>query len=84
MSHDLLPLDQAVDLLNVAFENPRVAAQLHKQAKGAAVDVYEACPDRITGRKAFAELKSLCPGRAFRFVAVRISPCVCNDGLHLR
>lgn len=72
LSHDLLPPDQAVDLLNVAFENPRVAAQLHKQANGAPVDVYEACPDRITGRKAFAELQSTCPGRMFRFVAVSI------------
>lgn len=70
MSHELLPPDQAVDLLNVAFENPRVAAQLQKQAKGGPVDVYEACPDRITGRKAFAELQSLCPDRVFRFVAV--------------
>ncbi|OIW31646.1 hypothetical protein CONLIGDRAFT_571516 [Coniochaeta ligniaria NRRL 30616] len=72
LSHDLLPPDQAVDLLNVAFENPRVAAQLHKQAKGAPVDVYEACPDRITGRKAYAELRSVCPGRVFRFVAVNV------------
>lgn len=70
LCHDSLPHDQAVDLLNVAFENPRVAAQLHKEAKGAAVDVYEACPDRITGRKAFAELQEACPGRIFRFVAV--------------
>ncbi|KAH8912085.1 asparagine synthase [Coniochaeta sp. PMI_546] len=72
LSHDLLPPDQAVDLLNVAFENPRVAAQLQKQAKGAPVDVYEACPDRITGRKAYAELQSVCPGRVFRFVAVNV------------
>lgn len=70
LCHDLLPPDQAVDLLNVAFENPRVAAQLLKQAKGAAIDVYEACPDRITGRKAFAELQRLCHDRRFRFVAV--------------
>lgn len=70
LSHELLPSGQAVDLLNVAFENPRVAAQLQKQTKGAVLDIYEACPDRITGRKAFAELQRLCPGRAFRFIAV--------------
>lgn len=74
LSHDLLPPDQAIDLLNVAFENPRVAAQLQKQAKGAPVDVYEACPDRITGRKAFAELQSVCPERVIRFIAVSIDP----------
>ncbi|KAB5532715.1 asparagine synthase [Coniochaeta sp. 2T2.1] len=72
LSHDLLPADQAIDLLNVAFENPRVAAQLHKEAKGAPVDVYEACPDRITGRKAFAELQRICPARVFRFIAVNV------------
>lgn len=73
LCHDSLPPGQAVDLLNVAFENPRVAAQLHKEAKGAPVDVYEACPDRITGRKAFAELQRVCSQRVFRFVAVSIS-----------
>ena len=72
LSHDLLPPEHAIDLLNVAFENPRVAAQLHKEAKGAPVDVYEACPDRITGRKAFAELRKLCPERVFRFIGVSI------------
>jgi len=32
MTHDLLPLDQEIDLINVAFENPRVvqAAKNHK------------------------------------------------------
>ena len=70
LSHDLLPNDHSIDLLNVAFENPRIASHLQKQARGAEVDAYEACPDRVTGRKALAELQKACPGRNFRFVAV--------------
>ena len=71
LTHDLLPEDQGIDLLNVAFENPRVVAQLQKEAKGQPINPYEACPDRVTGRQAFAELQKACPGRIFRFVAVR-------------
>jgi asparagine synthetase B (glutamine-hydrolysing) len=70
LCHDLLPEAYAVDLLNVAFENPRVASQLQKQANGAVTDVYESCPDRMTGRKAFAELQKVCPGRTFRLISV--------------
>ena len=72
MCHDLLPPDQGVDLVNVAFENPRVAAHLKETSSGEAIDVYEACPDRITGRKSFSELQTVCPGRAWSFIAVSI------------
>lgn len=73
LCHELMPLDQGVDLINVAFENPRVAANAQKAKGGEALelsDIYEACPDRMTGRKSFAEIRAVCPGRAFRFVAV--------------
>lgn len=73
LAHELLNPDQAIDLINVAFENPRVVAQLQKTSDGVA-DFYEACPDRITGRRSFAELSSVCTGRAFRFLAVGQSP----------
>jgi asparagine synthetase B (glutamine-hydrolysing) len=69
LCHEVLSPDQGVDLLNVAFENPRVVAQLQKE-HGNLVDFYEACPDRVTGRRSFAELQDVCPGRTFRFVAV--------------
>ncbi|KAK3398369.1 asparagine synthase-domain-containing protein [Sordaria brevicollis] len=83
LAHEVMDPDQGIDLLNVAFENPRVVAQLRKdhakksKENGDEVDVdsidfYEACPDRITGRKSFAELQKVCPGRAFRFVAVNV------------
>ncbi|EAQ87824.1 hypothetical protein CHGG_04443 [Chaetomium globosum CBS 148.51] len=68
LCHDILDVDQAIDLLNVAFENPRVVAQLRKENNDLP-DFYEACPDRITGRRSFAELQKVCPGRAFHFVA---------------
>jgi asparagine synthetase B (glutamine-hydrolysing) len=108
MVHELLPLHEQIDLLNVAFENPRVveaskrtrmakqqpaSASLHYQKSGleeimpdltlglvesqVGVDAtlqhsaYEACPDRITGRSAVAELRRVCPGRVWRFVEVR-------------
>lgn len=67
LMNELLPKEQEIDLLNVAFENPRIAAQ-HK-----GIDVgklFEMCPDRITGRQSFAELVKCCPERKWRFVAV--------------
>lgn len=74
LCHEVLDPDQAIDLLNVAFENPRVVAQLKNGADSTLSDFYEACPDRITGRRSFAELQKVCPGRAFRFVAVSYCP----------
>ncbi|CAK7233279.1 hypothetical protein SEUCBS140593_008548 [Sporothrix eucalyptigena] len=67
LAHDVLPPEQGIDLINVAFENPRVKANL----KGN-IDVYEACPDRITGRASWAELQQTCPARAWRFLAVNV------------
>ena len=72
LCHEILGPDQGIDLLNVGFENPRVVAQLKKDSNGEVGSFYEACPDRMTGRKSFAELQKVCPGRAFRFVAVSI------------
>lgn len=71
LSHEILSSDETIDLLNVAFENPRVVAAAANNDK-AATSAYESCPDRITGRAAFAELQSVCPGRNWRFVAVDI------------
>ncbi|QSZ28675.1 hypothetical protein DSL72_003175 [Monilinia vaccinii-corymbosi] len=87
--HDFLPADQEIDLLNVAFENPRVikAAQTRPRLKKGAqpsppdtnkglnnkVSPYELCPDRETGRRAHQELQTVCPSRKWRFVAINIS-----------
>jgi len=67
MCHELLPLTDTIDLLNVAFENPRIHAKLE-----AGVDPYELCPDRITGRSSHHELMAVCPGRVWRFVQINI------------
>ncbi|KAG5913199.1 hypothetical protein E4U42_001375 [Claviceps africana] len=69
LASDLLPGDEPVDLLNVAFENPRIAAQ-HKGVPHE--ELYELCPDRITARKSFAELVRVCPARRFRLVTINV------------
>jgi len=69
LAADIVPIDQPIDLLNVAFENPRIAAQHQGLSTD---DLYELCPDRITARKSFAELQAACPGRKWRLVAVNV------------
>ena len=66
--HTLLPAEEPIDLINVAFENPRtVIAQRVKPE-----DVFSVCPDRITGRAGWEELRRLsaCGQRNWRFVEV--------------
>ena len=67
LCHDLLPLSESIDLLNVAFENPRIHSNLE-----AGISPYELCPDRITGRTSHAELQQVCPDRQWRFVEVNV------------
>lgn len=67
LASDLIPDNQSIDLLNVAFENPRIAAQNPALSQN---ELYELCPDRITGRKSYAELVKSCPNRTWRFFAV--------------
>lgn len=69
--HTLLPQEESIDLINIAFENPRVIA-----ANGTKVeDVYNICPDRITGRAGWEELRCLSrgTGRTWRFIEVTSS-----------
>ena len=75
MLDDALPKEQEIDLLNVAFENPRVvqaaaaaASELPKSSRSA----YSFCPDRITGLSSYSELLTNCPGRTWRFVSIDI------------
>lgn len=67
LCHDLLPLEESIDLLNVAFENPRIHSKLEP-----GVIPYELCPDRVTGRSSHAELEQVCPGRRWRFVEINV------------
>lgn len=68
ITHELLPLDEPVELINVAFENPRAMAA----RTGPPVSPYELCPDRVTGRSSYTELTQVCPERDWRFVTVNI------------
>jgi asparagine synthetase B (glutamine-hydrolysing) len=72
LAHDILPVDEPVDLLNVAFENPRVVAAAAKDRTKKTTSIYESCPDRVTGRAGHAELQRTCPNRTWRFVAVDV------------
>jgi asparagine synthetase B (glutamine-hydrolysing) len=69
-SHDLLPTGEPIDLINVAFQNPRIHKEVDDNKESASI--YEMCPDRITGRASYAELQVTCPEREWRFVAVNI------------
>ncbi|KAF2722756.1 asparagine synthase related protein [Polychaeton citri CBS 116435] len=71
LCHDILPVNEPIDLLNVAFENPRI----HKPDRDQATpptNFYECCPDRRTGRASYSELQAVCSDRPWRFVAIDI------------
>ena len=76
--HDVIPQDQTIDLLNVAFENPRVAAAAgarkdnSEHGTNSDASPYAMCPDRITAISTFTELRNVCPGRLWRFVSIDI------------
>jgi asparagine synthetase B (glutamine-hydrolysing) len=66
--HTLLPPSESIDLINVAFENPRTIAANNTMKE----DIYKVCPDRVTGRAGWDELRSLSleTGRKWRFMEV--------------
>lgn len=72
IAHDILPNDESIDLLNVAFENPRVLRAQASSRSEAATSPYNQCPDRITGRSTYAELLRICPERQWRFVEINV------------
>lgn len=65
--HDALDKSARIDLLNVAFENPRI----HKSADLPA-SAYEACPDRFTARQSLKELQKVCPAREWNLVCIDV------------
>ncbi|MCJ1469395.1 hypothetical protein MMC07_008028 [Pseudocyphellaria aurata] len=75
LMHDLLPQEQDIDLLNVAFENPRAiraARSFSPQSTYSITSAYSICPDRATGISSHAELLRVCPGRMWRFVSIDV------------
>ncbi|KAF2834438.1 asparagine synthase related protein [Patellaria atrata CBS 101060] len=71
ISHDLLPTEEIIDLLNVAFENPRIHSKRMQDTVSSCI--YELCPDRATGRASFEELRKVCPQRKWRFVEINVA-----------
>eukprot|EP00158_Paraphelidium_tribonemae_P005655 Partr_v1_DN27445_c4_g1_i2_m71986 putative asparagine synthetase len=61
-----VPKSHHIDLLNVAFENPRSLINSSKND-----DIYNV-PDRLVGLKALEELKMLSPGRQWNFVHINV------------
>ena len=74
LASDILPDEKEIDLLNVAFENPRVVeATVRAKGEGHSLtSAFEICPDRVTGRASYSELVRLCPRRTWRFVSIDI------------
>lgn len=74
--HETLPQSYEIDLLNVAFENPRLMRALkvdESQISSFKPSAYAICPDRITGVSSHSELLQVCPGRVWRFVSIDIA-----------
>ena len=80
-----IPLEEPIDLLNVAFENPRkikvqqegnlgrMSKKQHGKAKQNNIQqndhIAYGVPDRITGLEELEELRRLCQGRTWNFVS---------------
>ena len=72
--HDIVPTSEEIDLLNVAFENPRVvqAASQRRASNCTWQSPFSLCPDRQTGLSSFAELRRVCHTRRWRFISINI------------
>ncbi|KAJ7783520.1 asparagine synthase-domain-containing protein [Mycena maculata] len=81
LAHKHIPLDEPIDLLNVAFENPRkingqtpmnnTKARRKPQKPEANATPPYMVPDRVTGIQEVEELRKLCP-RVWNFVEVNV------------
>lgn len=80
-----LPIEEPIDLLNVAFDNPRKAqaqspsATKKKKKKPPIVQAQAPSfnvPDRLTGLQEVEELRRLCPGRTWNFVSANLQPAI--------
>ncbi|KAK7463808.1 hypothetical protein VKT23_007146 [Stygiomarasmius scandens] len=87
LAHRHIPIDEPIDLLNVAFENPR-KIRVHNEGNFGGVPKKQKkrntpqiatsnnatymVPDRKTGLQEVEELKRLCPGRVWNFVEVDV------------
>lgn len=72
LAHQHIPAHESIDLINVAFENPRSLSNLSQRTEGAIPDLF-AVPDRKTGESSWMELCKLAPSRLWRFVKVDVT-----------
>ncbi|KAI8906287.1 asparagine synthase-domain-containing protein [Gorgonomyces haynaldii] len=68
LAHFCLPPHEPIDLLNVAFENPRIMK--HREKTQDTTDAFTV-PDRLTGLKGYQELSQLYE-REWRFVEINV------------
>ncbi|RIA96028.1 asparagine synthase-domain-containing protein [Glomus cerebriforme] len=69
-----IPKEEAIDLLNVGFENPRIQQKNKDKKKNVSHkndSIYDV-PDRLTGRQGVEELRKIAPGRIWNFVEVNV------------
>lgn len=70
---DQLPLHEPIDLLNVAFENPRIHSSSNSMNdEDYMSSPYEQCPDRITARSSLFELQTQCRDRKWRLIDINV------------
>ncbi|KAJ7357107.1 asparagine synthase-domain-containing protein [Mycena albidolilacea] len=89
-AHNHIPLDEPIDLLNVAFQNPRkikvqtvgniTKGQKRPPKQAANPPPPYMVPDRVTGLQELEELRRLCP-RVWNFVEVNV-PYEDSQGSH--
>ena len=67
LAHRTTPLNEPIDLLNIAFEMTSNNSICDEEKNSFNV------PDRITGLSSFKELQKLCPNRVWNFVEINIT-----------
>ena len=72
LAHETIDPHEPIDLLNVAFENPQQALKGPLPAPPGLLNhiAYESCPDRMTGRSSYDELRQVCPNRRWNFIPI--------------
>ncbi|MBW0518321.1 hypothetical protein O181_058036 [Austropuccinia psidii MF-1] len=71
IAHSYLPMNESIDLINVAFENPRSLSKFTTETSLTEEHIFSV-PDRRTGFSSWRELCDLVPQRTWRFVMVDV------------
>ncbi|PWN28712.1 hypothetical protein BDZ90DRAFT_245491 [Jaminaea rosea] len=75
LAHQVVPESQGIDLINVAFENPRVLAAGKKAGSNSSSPSASSSfdtPDRLLSRRSLAQLQSLAPDRLWNLVEIDV------------